>query len=69
MIEASRWTTGLAAVALLIGLLATRALPRNAGHQVSLKAVPETAPTPSARTGHRAPGVEPEGKDFPMTRR
>ncbi|XVX20571.1 hypothetical protein ACQP1U_01430 [Actinomycetota bacterium] len=32
MIEASRWTTGLAAVALLIGLAATIALPRNAGH-------------------------------------
>ncbi|MEI2713763.1 MAG: MFS transporter [Nocardioides sp.] len=31
MIEASRWTTGLAALALAIGLLATIALPRNAG--------------------------------------
>jgi EmrB/QacA subfamily drug resistance transporter len=31
MIEASRWTTGLAAVALLLGLAATIALPRNAG--------------------------------------
>lgn len=40
MIEASRWTTGLAALALLIGLLATLALPRSAGHPVT----PEHAP-------------------------
>ena len=44
MITASRLTTGLAAAVLLIGLLATLALPRDAASPIADDGVPEPAP-------------------------